>query len=181
MLDRQSFRNQVVGLLVDAEILQGSDAERRVYKSRSAPLSVKRLPALLVYTLQQSERSIAEGGHPVFRCNQRLAIEIVACVENDEQSLDDVIDDLCEKVLAATLRNPAFCDKFEQINGLETEIEFGDEGEKPFAAARLTFDLQYVTQYPPIIEDEFETLHLKVQPTDPEGVVLEGDITIPTD
>lgn len=180
MLDRQTVRDQVTDLLLDANILEGDEIARRVHKSRNAPLSIKRLPALLVYTLQQTERSIAEGGHPVFRCNQRLAIEIVACVDNDEQSLDDVLDDLCEKVLRATLRNPQFCDQFEQVNGLETEIEFGDEGEKPFGAARLTFDLQYTTQYPPIVDDELGTLHIKVQTTDPAGLVREGAFTVPT-
>ena len=52
MLDRQTVRDQVTDLLLGANILEGDEVARRVHKSRNAPLSIKRLPALLVYTLQ---------------------------------------------------------------------------------------------------------------------------------
>ena len=121
-----------------------------VHESLSVPLSMKRLPAVLVYT--RDEQLEDDGGHadPGLRLRTlELAVEIVT-------GGDAATDFLCAAVEAVmdadeTLGNLVQGTRLKRIG-----VDRDSDGEKTVVAARMEFEATYRTRpvFRPILEDE---------------------------
>jgi hypothetical protein len=112
----------------------------RVYDSRSIPLTMKRLPAVLVYT--RNERLEATEGHadPGLRLRVLdLAVEIVT----GEESLTDF---LCAAVEAILDNNETLGHLAQGTQLQRVSLERDSDGEATVIAARMEFEVAYRTR-----------------------------------
>lgn len=134
---RTAIRNRTTALLKGK-----TQAEDRVFPSAVYPLAEEELPALLVYTLK--ETSEVYDISP--RSDKRVLDLIVECVAQHD-GLDDLLDVLTDGVETALLDQYVFKD-IRCIEGIEyrgVKIAFDDDGETVSGAARMTFEVSYVT------------------------------------
>lgn len=74
----------------------------RVYPSRAAPIDDKALPAILIYTRSETAELISEAPKQ-YKKMARTQIEIVA---KGDETVDDVLDAIADKVFKAVVGNP---------------------------------------------------------------------------
>jgi hypothetical protein len=91
---RKLIRQAVVALLTSAN----TDAGTRVKSTRVDPHKRTQLPAIGVYTLDETTDSQSAGFAPI-ELTRHLQLEITAWVEHsDEVPLDDSMDDIAEQI-----------------------------------------------------------------------------------
>lgn len=113
-----------------------------VYKTRRYALDDSKLPAICVYTMDESSSLITIGSRTLRRVIN-VAIDIV--IKGSSTTVSDALDTICvsaEEAMAADFT----------LNGLvkssvltSTEIDVNVEGEKSIASARLVYAVEYVT------------------------------------
>jgi hypothetical protein len=113
-----------------------------VYKTRRYALDDSKLPAICVYTMDESSSLITIGSRTLRRVIN-VAIDIV--IKGSSTTVSDTLDTICvsaEEAMAADFT----------LNGLakssvltSTEIDVNVEGEKSIASARLVYTVEYVT------------------------------------
>lgn len=121
-----------------------TDAEDKIYGSRTKPLFDQFLPAILVYTRNENiieERFATDGYGPTKR---ELEVAIEAVVLGNEQ-VDDALDKISKQIEDAL-------DGFEMANRKadilklkSTEMDVSIDGSKIYGAARLTYSITYYT------------------------------------
>lgn len=134
---RQQIRNRI------ATILTGLPSTgNNVYKMRRYALDDAKLPAILIYTMDESSSLITIGTRTMMR-TINVAVEVIA--KGASTTIQDTIDGLCVNI------EQAVGNDF-QLNGLakstiltSTEIDISVDGENPISSARLTFAVQYIT------------------------------------
>ena len=146
---RIPIRNHVTDLL--RENIQNA----QVFSSRLRALNNEHLPAILVYTRNESAQKFAEAPRELDR-NLELLIEIKVDGLHD---CDDVADQFANRVEDLIHQDDSFGELVNDVLLSNTDIEFFNEGAKPFCVARLTFDVQY-----------FTLTNLYIEPNDFEGV-----------
>lgn len=119
-----------------------TDAEDKIYGSRTKPLFDQFLPAILVYTRNENiiEERFATDGYGASKRELEVAIEAV--VLGNEQ-VDDALDKISKQIEDAL-------DGFEMPNRKadilklkSTEIDVSIDGSKVYGAARLTYSITY--------------------------------------
>lgn len=134
---RQQIRDRVATVVTGLPTT-GSN----VYKTRRYALDDSKLPAICVYTMDESSSLITIGSRTLRRVIN-VAIDIV--IKGSSTTVSDTLDTICvsaEEALAADFT----------LNGLakssvltSTEIDVNVEGEKSIASARLVYAVEYVT------------------------------------
>lgn len=110
-----------------------------IFARRATPLWKVPYPVILVYVRQEDSLNL-NVGDPTLKRTMHVGIE-ARQVANE--NLDDVLDALAkiiEDAIKADLTIGGTC-----INSdlLLTEIDVADDGEKPFGAIRLTYEILY--------------------------------------
>lgn len=77
------------------------EVKGRVYPSRAAPIDDKNLPAILIYTRSESAEMMSVAPKQYVK-KARTQIEIVA---KGNETVDDILDDLADKVFKAVTAN----------------------------------------------------------------------------
>jgi len=133
---RKQIRDRV------ASTVTGLATGATVYKMRKYALDDAALPALVVYSMDESSALITIGSRTLKR-NIRIAVEAVA--KGPSISVFDTIDTMCAEVEAAVAADFT-------LNGLakstilrSTESDVNVEGDKAIGVATMTFDVEYVT------------------------------------
>lgn len=113
-----------------------------VYKMRRYALDDAKLPAICVYTTDESSSLITVGSRTLRRVINAM-VEIYA--KGASATISDTIDDICvsaEEAIAADF----------SLNGLakscvltSTETDVNVEGDRGIATARLVYSVEYVT------------------------------------
>ena len=134
---RQQIRDRVATLVTGLPTTGAN-----VYKTRRYALDDAKLPAICVYTMDESSSLITIGSRTLRRVIN-VAIDIV--IKGSSTTVSDTLDTICvsaEEALAADFT----------LNGLakssvltSTEIDVNVEGEKSIASARLVYAVEYVT------------------------------------
>lgn len=121
-----------------------TDAEDRIYGSRSKPLFDQFLPAILVYARSENvleERFSTDG----FGATKReLEIAFEAVVLGGEQ-VDDGLDNIAAQIELAFDGWEMSNRKADVMKLKSTEIDVSIEGSKTYGAARLTYGITYYT------------------------------------
>ena len=134
---RQTIREQV-GTTLTGLTTTGSN----VFQSRVYPLQESNLPALLIYTKEESSEAIVMGSNRVIERELTLAVE--AYVKTNTNS-DDTIDTIAEEVETAIGADSTLNNKAKDVFLVSTDINYVGEGENPVAVATLNFLVSYCT------------------------------------
>jgi hypothetical protein len=132
---RQQIREKI-GATLTGLTTTGSN----VFESRVYPLENANLPALIIYTKEESSEPIVIGTQRVM--SRELAV-VVEGYAKATSNFDDTIDTISKEVEAAIAADRTL-DGLAKDTYLEsTEIEFNAEGEKPLGYVSLTFLTNY--------------------------------------
>jgi hypothetical protein len=132
---RQQIREKI-GATLTGLTTTGSN----VFESRVYPLENANLPALIIYTKEESSEPIVIGTQRVM--SRELAV-VVEGYAKATSNFDDTIDTISKEVEAAIAADRTL-DGLAKDTYLEsTEIEFNSEGEKPLGYVSLTFLTNY--------------------------------------
>lgn len=134
---RQQIRNRMATLVTGLPTT-GSN----VYKMRQYALDDAKLPALCVYTMDESSNLITVGTRTLRRI---INVAVQAFAKGSSTTVSDTIDTMCvevEEAIAADFN----------LNGLakscilnSTEIDINVEGEKSIGSAAMVFSVEYIT------------------------------------
>lgn len=113
-----------------------------VYKMRRYALDDAKLPAICVYTMDESSSLITIGSRTLLRT---INVAVQAFARGASTTISDTIDTICvevEEAIAADF----------QLNGLakscvltESQIDINVEGERSVANVSLIYSVEYVT------------------------------------
>jgi hypothetical protein len=132
---RQQIREKI-GATLTGLTTTGSN----VFESRVYPLENANLPALIIYTKEESSEPIVIGTQRVMSRELSVVVEGYAKATSN---FDDTIDTISKEVEAAIAADRTL-DGLAKDTYLEsTEIEFNSEGEKPLGYVSLTFLTNY--------------------------------------
>ena len=115
----------------------------RVFKSRIYPLEQDSLPALLIYSNNESAEAT---GRCVPRVVKKSYLVDVVAVARATADLDDVLDAICEGVEIALAAPCAALDAVATAGMalLRTTLEFDGGAEQPVGRARMTYRIDYM-------------------------------------
>ena len=135
---RQQIRERA-GTVLTGLTTTGSN----VFKTRIYPLSNTNLPALAIYTKNETSEPIVISTNRLMSRELELIVEVYV---KQTSNFDDQVDKICKEVEVAisadTTLNCLAKDCFLQ----STEIEYNTEGEQPLSYAVLTFLTNYYVQ-----------------------------------
>lgn len=134
---RQQIRDRIATLVTGLTTTGAS-----VYKMRRYALDDAKLPALCVYTMDESSNLITVGTRTLRRV---INVAVQAFVKGGSTAVSDTIDTICTEVEEAIAADFT-------LNGLaksciltSTEIDINVEGEKSIATASLVYSVEYIT------------------------------------
>lgn len=157
MNTRTLVRQKIVELLTDK-----TEAAERVYPNRARQLWPEELPAILVYS--RNETATEFGSAPrSLRRELRVAVEIVAKADD---KLDDDIDSIAQQVESRLLGDDTLGGICSDITLSDTEMTINAEGETLFGTAVLTFRVTY-----------FSEVFVEAEITDLERVNVQYDLS----
>ena len=135
---RTQIRNAVTALLKD-----NTSAGSNVMQARVYPINDPKLPALLVYTKQETvgEQSISRP-----RTHQRELLLTVEAYVKARGNVDELTDDLALEIEQLISADPTLGGLVKDVALDTTETQFSDDGERPIAVAMLTYSILYVVK-----------------------------------
>ncbi len=135
---RQQLRERA-GTVLTGLTTTGSN----VFETRIYPLENTNLPALVIYTKNETSEPIVISTNRLMSRELELIVEVYV---KQTSNFDDQVDKICKEVEVAisadTTLNGLAKDCFLQ----STEIEYNTEGEQPLSYAVLTFLTNYYVQ-----------------------------------
>ena len=135
---RQQIRERAGSVLTGLTTTGSNVFETRIY-----PLENTNLPALVIYTKNETSEPLVISTNRVMSRELELIVEIYV---KQTSNFDDQVDKICKEVEVAisadTTLNGLAKDCFLQ----STEIEYNTEGEQPLSFAVLTFLTIYYVQ-----------------------------------
>ncbi len=135
---RTQIRNAVTALLTG-----NTSAGNTVYESRIYPLNSPKLPALLVYT---KEETLLEQSMSKPRTMQRQIQLVIEIYAKGSSNVDETIDGLAAEIEQLLGGDPTIGGKAKDSMLVTTEIQFSDEGEKPLAIGILNYAVHYAVK-----------------------------------
>lgn len=134
MSKRTTIRENIEKILKSAQTRAGEN----VFRSRVSPLWKSQLPAILIYG-RDEQSALYEVGSNVLERKFRVAIQ----AEAEGESLDDQLDQIASEIEDAMKKDSTLCEAANESLLIQTEIEVSTEGEKPYGAIRLTYEVTY--------------------------------------
>ena len=134
---RQQIRERVATTLTGLTTT-GSN----VFQSRVYPLQDANLPALLIYTKEESSEIITMGSTRAL--DRELTLSVEAYVKSNANS-DDTIDTISDEIESAIGADTTLNNKAKDVFLISTDINYVGEGENPVAVATLNFLVNYCT------------------------------------
>ena len=135
---RTQIRNAVTTLLKG-----NTTAGNNVYEARVYPLNDPKLPALLVYTKQET---VGEQSMSRPRTQQRELFVTVEAYVKARGNVDEDTDNLAMEIEQLIAADPTLGGLVKDTALDTTETQFSDDGEKPVAVAILTFSVLYTVK-----------------------------------
>jgi len=183
---RTAIRLALMQTLVGANLVVGE----RVFTNRSRQFWPEELPCIVIYTMKEQTELISAP--KLYKRRARIAIEIVdkggtnsAQIEtdaSDDDAVDDRLDALCEAIEIAVTRDDTLNGTCEDIDLVETEMNFTAEGDAVIGAARMVWEAVWHEYLPPDLSEELSNLNSihaawDIAPTDGQ-IDAADDITL---
>lgn len=134
--NRANIRAAVKALLEDE-----TDAGPNVYTNRETSLWQSELPAILIFTSEESSRHEAMNRQRYIRT---LTLSIKVKLE-ESSTIDDDLDALLAEVETIIAANNGLGGTVLSTIQTGTEIRIDTEGENPVGVGELTFECQYIS------------------------------------
>lgn len=172
---RTIIRNQVASTLTTAAIVGSGN----VYKTRMLPFRTAELPALTVYTLDETS-TVFDVSPRMYE--RKATLEVVAAIVATD-AIDDDLDALAlgiETALDADIfQNDTCSDSI--LTAMEVAIDEG--GQKPIGMLRMTYEFTYYTNPGIVPTDDFGEVDAKWNLNDTQAIAdqAEDDFTIETE
>lgn len=135
---RTQIRNAITALLNG-----NTTAGNHVYEARVYALDDPKLPALLVYTKQET---VGEQSMSRPRTQHRELLVTVEAYVKARGNVDEATDTLAMEVEQLIAADPTLGGLVKDTALDSTETQFSDDGEKPVAVAILTFSVLYAVK-----------------------------------
>jgi hypothetical protein len=135
---RTQIRNAVTTLLKG-----NTTADNNVYEARVYPINDPKLPALLIYTKQET---VGEQSMSRPRTQQRELFLTVEAYVKARGNVDEDTDNLTMEIEQLIAADPTLGGLVKDTALDTTETQFSDDGEKPVAVAILTFSVLYTVK-----------------------------------
>ena len=135
---RTQIRQAVLALLTGSTTAGSNVFEARVY-----PIDEPKLPALLVYTKQET---VGEQSMSRPRTQHRELMVTVEAYVKARGNIDQDTDTLALEVEQLIAADPTLGGLVKDTALDTTETQFSDDGEKPIAVAVLTFSVLYTVK-----------------------------------
>lgn len=140
---RKLIRDHAVSMLM-GQTAAGS----KVFANRVRPLIsngwLDRLPAIVIYTLDESSEIFNAAPHEYMRTVQ-LMVEIQA---RAEENLDDVLDAIADDVERILLRDDTLGGTVNDLRYAQTRMALREDGENLIGACLIQFDAEYLDVRP---------------------------------
>jgi hypothetical protein len=137
----------------------------KTYRRTPAPVTEPaHLPQLACYLLREREMSIGDASHgdPAFKHHLTLGIEgLIKISDVDEQLVL-----LARHMMAcriALYTDAVYIKTFEGIESTDMKLVFNRGGELPTAGYQMELVLCFSTIWPPLVKDDYLTLHLETR------------------
>jgi hypothetical protein len=145
-----------------AALLNQTSAGPRVFKTRDMTFHRKELPALAVYTLQETVDPASADTAPLeLKRTLQLAIEgAVSLTDN----VDDALDALAVDVERAMHRDDSLGATASLAMLSATEVDIFEQGDRPMGLVRLTYTVTYYTNAPEAADtplDDLKTVDIR--------------------
>ena len=137
---RSIIRNAIIN-----QLNSKTDAQERIYGNRAKPLFDQFLPAILVYSKDETilEGRFESDGFSPLKRDLEIAIEAVILGGDD---FDQKLDDLSNQIENALDGFEIDTRKSDILKLKSTEIDSSIEGSKIYGAIRLTYSVTYLTK-----------------------------------
>lgn len=137
---RSIIKNAIINQLTGK-----TDAQEKVYGNRAKPLFDQFLPAILVYSKDETilEGRFESDGFGPLKRDLEIAIEAVILGGDD---FDQKLDDLSNQIENALDGFEIDTRKSDVLKMKSTEIDISIEGSKTYGAIRLNYTLTYYTE-----------------------------------
>lgn len=141
---RQLIRYAIRAALLAAD----TAAEDRIYKTRVLPLRRTQLPAISIYTLEESVAGDSAQTAPR-ELTRTAPVVIEAWIANQAGiDLDDAMDDLALEIETAMHADPYLGDTAGDSILADTVLEVIEQGDRKLGLVSLTYDVTYRTLAP---------------------------------
>jgi hypothetical protein len=137
-------RLEIRGRIRDRLLAADTGAGDRVYTTRKRAHWKSKLPALVVYTVEETDPSyLAVGLSPIWERPLIVAVEVV--VDDREGPPDDEVDILCHQVEHAVLAGERFLGlaRVRDVRLGPTQFRWDARGDREQGAARVLFYVPY--------------------------------------
>ena len=134
---RTQIRDRVATLVTGLPVTGSS-----VYKMRKYALDDAKLPAICVYTTDESSALITVGSRTLRRV---INVMVEAFVKGQSTAVSDTIDGVCVSIEEAIAADFALNNLAKSCILTSTEVDVHIEGEQAIGTARLVYAVEYVT------------------------------------
>jgi hypothetical protein len=166
---RQAIREAVVTALRAAN----TNAQQRVYETRVIQWRPADLPAIAVYTLEETSQIRNAAPRELVRTVQ-LAIE-AAVVQKNGSNVDDDMDSIAQQIERAMHADETFGGLAADSVLTSTEIEVSENGAAPIGVIRLVYTTDYFTFAPDAADQTLDDLKTVDTKTSLGGAVNPGN------
>ena len=134
---RQSIRDNIVTAVTSL-----STTGSNVFRSRVYPIGTNKLPALCVYT---DNETIEFNRMDRTRDIDRTVEVVIEAYVRATANYDTTLDTICAEVEAGMAADVTRGGHAKDCKLIQTEFDFSDEGDRPIGTARLTYSIDYRT------------------------------------
>ena len=135
---RTQIRNAVTALLKG-----NTTAGNNVFEARVYPINDPKLPALLIYTKQET---VGDQSMSRPRTQQRELFVTIEAYVKARGNVDEDTDNLALEIEQLIAADPTLGGLVKDISLDTTDTQFSDDGERPVAVAILTFSVLYTVK-----------------------------------
>jgi hypothetical protein len=135
---RQQIRERA-GTVLTGLTTTGSN----VFETRIYPLENTNLPALVIYTKNETSEPLVISTNRLMSRELELIVEVYV---KQTSNFDDQVDKICKEVEVAISADTTLNNLAKDCFLQSTEIEYNTEGEQPLSYAVLTFLTNYYVQ-----------------------------------
>lgn len=136
-----SSQRKAIRHAIAAVLLNNTTAGASVFASRTRKVPVSALPAILVYTREETAEVFNESPRQLKRV---LSVGIEITTRADD-ALDDALDDIADEVERIMSENQTLGDTASDVLLARTEITLTGDGDNQYGSAVLAYDVTYYT------------------------------------
>jgi len=142
--------NRIVDLTdIQARLMGKTTVAERVYRSRAWNVPDKKLPAVLLYAMQESGTPVSPAGHPQFRDTPTFSIQVLV---EEGLNWDTAAMTITEEIKTLLFSDPEWVARWKEVPSFTVQQFVEKDGAKNIVGEVLTVSVerQRPTEYKPV-------------------------------